>query len=217
MKAAESNKKKVGTRKLPCRSCDGDTFHKVMHSVHRYEDYEDISVWEDYEIVACQGCKEISFHKSRACSEDWGEDPVTHEIFIVPKSDVYPNRLSGRKPIKDKWHLPQIVGTIYEETHAALCGKLNVLAGVGIRSLVEAICKEKKANGRNLEQKINDLVTQGVLTQANAQSLHFTRLLGNLSAHEMTPSNTEELDIAMDIVENLLNTVYIIPEKTKRL
>jgi len=217
MKKSNANKNKIDTRKLTCRNCDRDTFHKILRSVHSCEDYGDISVWEDYEIVECKGCKELSFHKSTANSDDWDENPVTHEISITPKSEVYPNRLSGRKSIKDKYYLPPSVKTIYEETHTALCGKLNILAGIGIRSLVEVVCKEKNANGKNLEQKINDLVHQGILTQGNADSLHFTRLLGNFSAHEAKSPNTNELDIAMDVVENLLKNVYILPEKTKKI
>ena len=56
-----------------------------------------------------------------------------------------------------------------------------------------------------------------VLTKRNAAVLHKTRLLGNRSAHEAAASSDSELDVAFDIVENLLETVYIIPKKAESL
>jgi len=204
--------------KLPCRKCDGKTFHKVLHSIHTDEvtDY-DIFIWQDFEIVRCQGCGEISFRSNSICSEDIHYDLVTGEEKLDENVEIYPNRIAGRKQVKDMYLLPKIVLKIYKETHAALCGKLNILAGIGVRALTESICKEKGANGRSLKQKIDDLAKNGILTKDNAETLHRTRLLGNKAAHGISPSTEEELDIAMDIVENLLKTVYIIPEKALKL
>jgi hypothetical protein len=88
---------------------------------------------------------------------------------------------------------------------------------VGIRALVEAVCSAESAKGRTLENKIDDLVKKGILTAKNAQILHRTRLLGNRAAHEIEAPSDPELDVAFDIVENLLETVYIIPKKAERL
>ena len=98
-----------------------------------------------------------------------------------------------------------------------MCARLNILAGIGIRALVESVCREKDAQGRKLEIKIDDLVTKGVLTHSSAETLHSTRVLGNKSAHELIAATDDELDIAMDIVESLIKTVYVIPQKSKRL
>lgn len=92
-----------------------------------------------------------------------------------------------------------------------MCARLNILAGIGIRALVESVCREKAAQGSNLEIKIDDLVAKGVLTRDSANTLHGTRLLGNRSAHEITAANDDELDIAMDIIENLVRTVGRYP------
>ena len=43
------------------------------------------------------------------------------------------------------------------------------------------------------------------------------RLIGNKAAHEIFDMERNELDLAMDIIENLLNTHYIVPIKHKRL
>ena len=86
---------------------------------------------------------------------------------------------------------------------------------MGIRALVETICKDKQAKGKDLFNKINDLVTIGVLTSDGATILHKIRTLGNDAAHEVKPHKFEQLSLAMDVCEHLLQGVYILPDHTK--
>lgn len=217
MRKIEYDKNKDKEYKLACIRCDGETCHKVLFSVNVLESEDEISVSRDYEIIICQGCKEVSFCNTSSCSEDMSYDPETGETNYDEDIKLYPSRIAGRKQVKDMYLLPDEVLKIYKETHGALCGRLSILAGIGIRALVESVCREKEAQGGNLKNKIDDLVTKGVLTRDSAETLHSTRLLGNNSAHETIAASDDELDIAMDIVENLIKTVYVIPQKAKRL
>ena len=113
--------------------------------------------------------------------------------------------------------LPASVAPIYDETHAALANKQPILAGVGIRALIETVCNEKGATGSSLEKKIDDLVTKGVLTRTGSETLHSMRILGNQAAHEVKPHSEETLNLAMDVVEHMLTDVYILPAATKKL
>lgn len=217
MQEIEYDKNKDKEYKIACVKCDGETYHKVLYSVQVHESEGDIDIWEDYEIVCCQGCKAFSFRSNFICSEDINYDPETGEQSLDENVKLYPNRIAGRKQVKDMYLLPNEILKIYKETHGALCAQYTVLAGIGIRALIESVCKEKKAQGSNLENRINDLVIKGVLTHDSAETLHSTRLLGNKAAHEIIAASDNELDIAMDIVENLIKTVYVIPQKAKRL
>ncbi|MFC1700868.1 DUF4145 domain-containing protein [Patescibacteria group bacterium] len=217
MRKIEHDKTKDKEYDLACIKCDGETCHKVLFSVNVFESEDEISVSRDYEIIICQGCKEISFRKTSSCSEDMSYDPETGDIDYDEDIKLYPSRIAGRKQVKDMYLLPDEVLKIYKETHGALCGRLSILAGIGIRALVESVCREKEAQGGNLKNKIDDLVTKGVLTKDSAETLHSTRLLGNNSAHETIVATDDELDIAMDIVENLIKTVYVISQKAKKL
>ena len=211
------NKSKDKEYKLACVKCDGETYHKVLMSVNLHESENEIDLWNDYEIVYCQGCKKVSFRSNSICSEDVNYDSETGEPSFDEDVELYPNRIAGRKQVKDMYLLPDTVLKIYKETHGALCARLNILAGIGIRVLIESVCKEKEAQGKTLENKIDGLVIKGILTSDSAETLHSTRLLGNKSAHEIVAANDVELDIAMDIVENLIKSVYVIPEKAKKL
>jgi hypothetical protein len=92
-----------------------------------------------------------------------------------------------------------------------------VLAGIGIRALVEAVCAEEKANGRTLEKRIDDLAAKNVLTVTAAATLHRTRVFGNAAAHEVAPPNDEQLEAAMEVAEQLLMNIYILPAIGERL
>lgn len=207
--------------RAPCRNCNVETRHKVLQSVDASisEDYR--NWWyradDSYQIIQCQGCDEISFRKIHTNSEDIDHDPETGEQSYDAKIDVYPSRVAGRNKLRQADSLPWQIARIYDETHAALCNKQLILAGIGIRVLVEAVCQEEQAVGKNLEQKIDDLVTLEVLTKPGAEMLHGTRILGNTAAHEVRPYSETMLGNAMDVVEHLLESVYIFPTSTAKL
>ena len=204
---------------LPCSKCSGKTTHKVMASVDVRGDDEDgghsFSWRVDHQIVQCLGCKTISFRKASSNSEDYY--PISHDEY---ESDVhqelYPSRIEGRKGIGDEIHyLPSNVRRIYEETLLALTNQALVLAGIGLRALLEAICKEKNAIGSDLLKRIDSLVTSSILTPMSATILHKIRTLGNAAAHEVKPHSENQLGLAMDIIEHLLNDVYILPKQAE--
>ena len=212
------DEKKDEIFKVACRVCDSATNHKVLTSVSVSWDEDGFLQGNDrFEVVICMGCDTISFRQMSSDSETFVDNRDGDGIDYPEHETLYPNRIAGRKQI-DKWYLlPDDIKKVYKETHGALCSQLNILAGIGIRVLVESVCKEKRASGGNLEKKIDNLVTNGVLTKDEAQLLHKTRLLGNKAAHEVIEPKYEELEIAMDIIENLLRNTYIIPERAKRL
>ena len=111
--------------------------------------------------------------------------------------------------------LPANVRRIYEETIGAMNNDQSVLAGIGIRALIETVCNDRKANGKNLMKRIDDLVKLGVLTAEGAAVLHKLRTLGNSAAHEVKPHTQAQLGLALDVVEHLLNGVYVLPAHAK--
>ena len=203
--------------KIPCFRCDLKTNHEVMSSVQTSWNDDWVYMDTDFEIVRCRGCDSISFRSAYTCSEDMATDEETGETIYFVTEELYPNRIAGKKAIKESHFLPHNISQIYTEVHDAMCRNARILASTGIRILVEAICKLEGAQGISLEKKIDDLVQKGILTPDNAETLHSARLLGNKSAHEGEQSTEMEVGIAMDIVENLMHRVYIIPKKASKL
>ena len=166
--------------------------------------------------MQCLGCRKLSFRKEQTNSEDSVEDEGGETLYVLHE-ELYPSRVAGRHELSDAKFLPFPILQIYQETYYAICNKQPILAGIGIRTLVEAVCKEKAAQGKNLEDKIDSLVKIGVLTSDGADILHSLRILGNLAAHEIRPHSEKTLSVAMDVVEHLLRGVYILPKVAANL
>lgn len=202
---------------LPCLKCTGKTTHKALVSVDvrgSQGDRRNSFDWTDvHQIVQCLGCKSLSYRIASTNSENYiqvSEDEYEDEVI----EKLYPPRLEGIKGLGDETHfLPAKVRQIYDETLLALSVQSPVLAGIGLRALLETVCKEREAVGGDLFKKIDSLVEQRVLTPASAAILHKIRALGNAAAHEVKPHSDRQLALAMDIVEHLLKDVYILPKQ----
>lgn len=216
-----TNTKNDEQRKVVCIRCLHPTNHIVIASATTRwsSDEDEISGMVDFEIIRCLGCDEVSFRTESSNSEDYTDydDHRMREYDITEK--LYPNRFKGRSSLDNQYYLPEKVKNVYSETYTALTSNMKILTSIGIRVLLEAVCleclDEVEIKGKNLEKKIDNLVSKGVLTKANADTLHKTRLLGNKSAHEIVSPTDSELQIGFDIIENLLETIYIIPSKSE--
>jgi len=92
-------------------------------NVLEFED--EISVLRDYEIIICQGCKEVSFRTTSSCSEDMSYNPETGETDYDEDIKLYPSRIAGRKQVKDMYLLPEEVLKIYKETPFSIPVSVN--------------------------------------------------------------------------------------------
>lgn len=215
----EINRTQGEGEQVPCSKCNGKTYHEVMLSIdkegeERGDDFD--YYWNShYQIIQCQGCKTISFRKTSSNSEDF-EQINEYEDQIRVYENIYPPRIEGRSGLEDTaYYLPSTVREIYTETLQALNNKSPILTGIGLRALVETVCKEEKAHGNSLEKKIDSLKEKGILTFIGAETLHNIRTMGNDAAHEVKPHSERQLSVAMDVIEHLLADVYILPKKVK--
>lgn len=157
----------------------------------------------------------MSFRHTSSNSENYDYDDDGRIVNDVTEA-LYPPRREGVKGFgNDRFLLPGTIVRLYDETLSALNNSQPVLAGIGVRALLEAVCKERSALGDNLYSKIDNLVDQRLLTPNGAEFLHKIRSLGNAAAHEATPHTDSQLALAMSVVEHLLQDVYILPQKMK--
>jgi hypothetical protein len=202
----------------PCAKCAGITAHAPLAQVDCSDrDPEwDIRWWGEYFIIICCGCKTVSF-----CEESSNSEDMTYNRFGEPepeiKQKVFPGRIAGRQMLEDYYRLPHGLARIYEQTHEAIGYKQTILTGIGLRAIVEAVCTEKSAVGKDLSLQINDLVAKGHITKDGANILHSIRHMGNASAHEIKAHTEEELVTALEVVEHLLQGVYLIPLKAAKI
>ncbi len=206
--------------KVLCLTCHASTNHKILASAYATESFDDgqnnMSGWIDNQIIECQGCNTISYRTTAKHSEDWDHDQYGNMEYNE-KETLYPNREGGRTAIIDSYMLPTDLRRIYDEVIKAMNNDQPVLTGIGIRALVETVCKDKNATKGNLKDKIDMLVTLGVLTPAGATILHQIRTLGNDAAHEVKPHTPAQLGIALTVCEHLFEGVYVLPSHAKKM
>lgn len=202
----------------PCASCQSTTYHVVLSSVDIQIGLINAKAFEHYQVIQCQGCRRtISFRKIFKIPKKVLDTAKPAPRGMSETRELYPPRHRGRFTMESTYLLPAPVDRIYRETQAALSSGQPVLAGIGIRALVETVCKNKGALGHNLEKKIDALAVMGLMTAEQAEFLHGLRILGNEAAHEVKPHGDQTLGAAMDVVEHLLKTVYVLPVKAKPL
>jgi hypothetical protein len=181
-----------------------------------------------YQIVECQGCNEVSYRQFKV-----SETGISSEIF-------YPLREYRFREAKSFGSgFPGKIQRLYKEVILTFNSRLEVLCAAGIRAIIEGVCNEKSVDGgyvkrydkgtgqpkkdesgeiklersTNLDGKIEGLVEKGILSSQNAGSLHQLRFLGNDAVHQLEKPSEDELRLAIDIIENTLESVYEISRK----
>ncbi|QPI44553.1 MULTISPECIES: DUF4145 domain-containing protein [Pectobacterium] len=199
------------TVKSYCRDCCKKTNHNILSGYtdsHRGEYQCDIL----YQILQCLGCDSKSFRKVFYDIE--AAYPTHDNSWEVPEDvTVYPKVVEGHKEIDNLWELPEIVRIIYSEVLMALREDSKVLAGLGLRAVVEAVCNDLNIPGKSLEVRINKLASSGYISKNDAERLHGIRFMGNDAAHDIKTPKDVTLSVALQIVEHLIASVYILEQK----
>ncbi len=195
--------------KVHCLKCGRQTNHESLteHVVTGEEDGGYIQWRIVHSIIRCCGCDEITFMKTTGSSVDF--DPETGEYCEA--MSLYPDRASGRTALSSEHQFPRSVRSIYREVVCAMNSSSPLLAAIGLRALIEAICVAEQTKGNNLQDRINQLAADGHLSGKQAEMLHSHRFLGNSAAHEIAAPKPKELVAALDIAETLLKTIYVLP------
>lgn len=204
------------SQKYICKECSRETSHKIIAS-YLEKGSEEVGGGNSVDwnvrnqIIQCLGCESVSFRTASTCSEDYDYDNEGN-CYCNETVTFYPGRAEGLKAI-NTYLLPPTVQNIYKETILALENEQYVLAGIGIRALIETVCKDLKAEGKDLHSKLNDLKEKSIVTKEGLDTLHKLRVLGNKAAHEVKSHNKQQLSLAITIIEHILEGTYIIPQQ----
>lgn len=198
-----------------CNRCKGDTRHECFWKSSRQEADSDedgapmfTETWV-YLGWKCLGCDSVTLE------ERYTNDGMHDGENDVWDSSFHPERSRNKIQAKRFFSLPESLARIYKESLAAYNAQALVLAAVGLRSLIEGVCREKKIPGRTLESLIDGL--EKVLPKSIVKNLHSLRFMGNSATHELTPPPLYELRLAIEICEDLLNYLYELDYKSARL
>lgn len=192
-----------------CVDCDRVTKHAIIFT-YDFEEEVDLkshgmksNLFLDHEfmIIQCGGCDNVSFVDAI---------PVIGDVHQYPepvKKDLQGLFLQSHELKK----VPKEISGLYEEVSITLRHSASILAGIGLRTLVEAICLQQKIEGYNLQIKIKELLTHGLISKQEEPILDKLRTIGNAAAHKIKAVDADSLRHALLIVNHILRSIYILP------
>jgi len=199
--------------KLPCIECGGGPRnHEIVREYEQQWSTEDDQGAATYQICICRGCETVRFREV-----SWNTFDLDSTGQPATSVKIYPEVPETERTSAEVDDFPDQVGRIYLETVRALNAGALILAGGGLRAIVEAICIDQKVSGRNLQEKIDALVANALLAKPQADLLHEERYIGNAALHEISPPGKVDIEDGLLIVEGLLNTIYTLPGRAERL
>src|SRR5258707_3775139 len=180
-----------------CGSCDGDKHHVKLFSKKVKDPL--LKSDEEYAVVQCLGCKTVSFlqivkpnrKSAKPIHYNYPDDDFDQ---FLPEDNVE--------------SLPRAIGQLYEELFVAFDSESPILAGIGLRTLVESVCIDQKIQGKNLQVRIQGLHNKGFISARELPILDKLRLIGNASAHEIKSLPMQKLEIALGIINHVLVIIY---------
>ncbi len=194
-----------------CYHCGNQGLMKIEH-IHEdhFEDYiEDafgnaigLGFTENFHwtMLSCPVCKMISLvedYDNTACEE--------------MTSDLYPKTKISSEGV------PKNIQSAFE---AALKVKNidNEICALSLRRVLEAICKDKGANGRNLDSMVQDMIARKILPEMFNDACWIIRQLGNSAAHaDDVHFSKHQVDETIGFVQNIINYLYTLPVKMKEM
>jgi len=200
----------VPTTRALCRTCHQSTKHVVLcvrktEDSSEIEDYGPVS-WEDtYEMLECCGCETVTLRHSSLFSEL--PDATVH-YYPPPASRPVPawrNELTG--PLR----------SLMEEVYSALYCDNRRLALMGARAAVDVVLQDKVGDSGTFSQRLQELEALGFVGQRSREFLAAALDAGHAAVHRGFEPETEQLAHVMDIVENVVQAVYVLEDAAAAL
>lgn len=210
-----------------CNRCGRNTWHdrqghhRQVFDPREYTEMKIDHAEADWEIWQCRGCEEVTFKETWLTSEDFTPDGDAD-----PTVRFHPPRTQTWLRPKEYRKLPSPLADLYGEIVETFNYGAHVLCAGGLRSLLEGICVDQgisegpTARGavrRTLEGKINGLKTLPNVPSGIVDSLHGFRFLGNTALHRLDRPPPEDLAMAIEVIEDVMNTIYELDYKSARL
>ncbi len=188
-------------KRIYCNCCKGPTRHHLIVS----REYAGEDWCGEYILWACAGCD--TWTMEDCYSDSHFENPEETESLFCPRRTEY-ERMQERFIT-----LPKKLADLYAEVISAHNSDLNVLCAVGLRGLIEGVCADKKIQGRNLDERVEAMKL--LLPENIVKNLHGFRFMGNRAAHELEAPVSGELQVAIDLIEDILNYFYDLDYKAR--
>jgi hypothetical protein len=206
----------IGTTwKLFCNTCKRETYHAVkaahMREENVFDDEEEGPpiFWEswEYRFWVCKGCDTALLQESYTDASMYNPDTEKY----IESSTFFPQRTYRVRPQKRFRNLGEKLETIYKEVIIGFNAGVKIGCSISIRALVEGICVNKGITDEiawGLEKKLKKLEEGNHVPPNIVDGLLSLKFIGDDAAHKLEAPSKSELQLAIDVIEDLLNFLY---------
>ncbi|HEY1800967.1 MAG TPA: DUF4145 domain-containing protein [Terriglobales bacterium] len=158
-----------------------------------------------FEMLQCCGCLDVVLRRKFWFSEE-------------PEMDVsyFPPPVS-RQPPRWRYNLPVDSRLLLEEIYKSLDADNRRLPLMGARTLLDMLILEKVGDVGNFRAKLSGLERAGLVSSQGSEVLYAALDMGSAAAHRGHAATEYEVEAVMDIVENMLQAIYVFPRTADAL
>ena len=157
----------------------------------------------DWFLLSCPVCHKVSLRQEY--TDEITRDFYTYTDTLYPQSTI------------DYLGVPENIKTAFESAMKVKGIDLAICA-LSLRRVMEAICNERGAKGKSLENKIDDMIERQILPEMFSDACWIIRQLGNSAAHgENKTFSMHQVDQTILFMQNIINYLYTLPVKMKQL
>lgn len=206
------------TRKLFCNTCKIDTNHEVKAIHVREENIYDEEVgdppfapilyWQrwEYKFWVCRGCDTSMLEETY--TDPGIYDHEAEEHIDSTSTTFYPQRIYRIRAQKQFRHLDEKLESIYQEVIVGFNAGVKIGCSMSLRALLEGICVNKGITDWGLEKKLIKLEEGHHLPSNIVECLLSFKFMGDDAAHKLEAPSKDELELAISVMEDLLNFLY---------
>ncbi|TWT45126.1 hypothetical protein RAS1_15480 [Phycisphaerae bacterium RAS1] len=205
--------------KAHCNQCLRETRHFVV-AVEKQEYNEEnpdgsLGYWEHtyYEMLKCCGCENITLRSTLHVAGD----PERRATYFPPAvTRPKPRWMSGLVGLSAP-AINRALVSLFHEVYAALHAGSNRLAMMGARAIIDMVLLDKVGDQGTFAEKLSEMQKADYISRASREFLAAAIEAGHAATHRGHASNDADVNRVMDIVENLVQTVYVLETAARTL
>ncbi|MDP3145160.1 MAG: DUF4145 domain-containing protein [Bacteroidota bacterium] len=189
------------------------TKHQLKSS-HKSKEVE-LDVDEDHNIFPidyifythnfwiCMGCELATLEVQYRGLDDDDEEPINTKFF--------PTRAIKIRDSRDFSSIPKEINQTYKEVISCFNERNYILAAIGIRAILEAICRNLNITDKEsfgLKGKLTILKERNLFSNSIINALNEFKFLGDDAAHKLISPNFSEVVLALSVLDDLLEHQY---------
>ncbi len=199
--------------RIHCNDCRQKTRHALLHQVverdlEELEDGPTLRWTIESDTLQCCGRGHVTLRRSSF--HDFAPAQVTIQYFPPPVSRHPPSWQFAET-------LPDEMRSVMGEVYQSLDANNHRLPMMGARTLIDMLMVDKVGDVGTFDAKLKKLEGLGVISSRNREVLAAALDVGSAAAHRGHAPKTDEVNAVMDIVENLLHAVYVLPKMAEDL